>query len=309
MQQFRNILVGVQMPAGGPFSQQPLGEATDAAINQALELAAMCSARITFLAAIGSSDWFEGADEASIDAEAKLVLDSLVQRAHELEIESDGIATHGRAWLELTKQAVAGKHDLLIAGTRNRSAVSRLLYGSTGTKLLRVCPCPVWLVKPGEAPEVPSWVVATDLKEVGLDCLMMAISGAQMFDSRVRVVHAIDHQLDRRMSHTGMNEEEVAAYRQKTRDDAEAELHSQLSQTDYRALKHGVEPIIANGHPNTCILEVIEDEPANLVIMGTCARGGIPGMLFGNTVERLLPELTCSILALKPADFVCPVEL
>ena len=130
-----------------------------------------------------------------------------------------------------------------------------------------------------------------------------------MFDPRVRVIHAVDHQLDRRMWHTGMSEEEVAEYRENTRAEAEAALHEQLSQTDYRSLKYGVEPIIANGHPDICVMQALEDEPTHLVIMGTCARGGIPGMLLGNTAERLLPQLNCSILALKPDDFVSPVKV
>ena len=308
MQQFRNILVGVQMPRGGRFSEQPFGDATESAINQALELAAMVSARITFLSAVGTSDWLvESDDNESLEAEAQVVLDGLVQRASELEIEADAVVSRGKAWLELTKRVIVGKHDLLIAGTRERGAISRLLFGSTGLKLLRACPCPVWLVKPDEFPDVPVWVVATDLEDVGLDCLMMGIGGAQMFDARVRVLHSIDDLLDRRMWH-GLNAEEVEAYREKIQAEAEAALHDQLSQTDYRALKYGVEPLVVELPADVGILQAIEDTPTSLVIMGTSGRGGIPGMLIGNTAERLLPELTCSILAIKPDDFVCPVS-
>jgi nucleotide-binding universal stress UspA family protein len=41
--------------------------------------------------------------------------------------------------------------------------------------------------------------------------------------------------------------------------------------------------------------------------MGTISRGGVAGLLLGNTAERLLSRLDVSLLALKPADFVCPV--
>jgi nucleotide-binding universal stress UspA family protein len=43
--------------------------------------------------------------------------------------------------------------------------------------------------------------------------------------------------------------------------------------------------------------------------MGTIARAGIPGVITGNTAERLLPSIPCSMLAVKPADFVSPVRL
>ena len=42
--------------------------------------------------------------------------------------------------------------------------------------------------------------------------------------------------------------------------------------------------------------------------MGTVARGGFQRFLVGNTAERILPELPCSVLAVKPTDFVCPIE-
>jgi len=61
--------------------------------------------------------------------------------------------------------------------------------------------------------------------------------------------------------------------------------------------------------PTKAILRVVEGVHPDLVVMGTIARGGIAGMLVGNTAERLLQRLDCSLLTVKPADFVCPVEL
>jgi universal stress protein E len=43
--------------------------------------------------------------------------------------------------------------------------------------------------------------------------------------------------------------------------------------------------------------------------MGTIGRGGMQGIMIGNTAERLLPEIQCSLLAVKPPDFVCPIKL
>ena len=47
----------------------------------------------------------------------------------------------------------------------------------------------------------------------------------------------------------------------------------------------------------------------DLVIMGTVARAGIPGVIIGNTAEAILGQLHCALLAVKPADFVTPVTL
>jgi len=47
---------------------------------------------------------------------------------------------------------------------------------------------------------------------------------------------------------------------------------------------------------------------ADLVVMGTVSRTGIPGLLIGNTAEVILNNLECSVLAVKPADFATPVS-
>jgi nucleotide-binding universal stress UspA family protein len=48
---------------------------------------------------------------------------------------------------------------------------------------------------------------------------------------------------------------------------------------------------------------------ADLVVMGTVGRTGIPGLLMGNTAETILQQVECSVLAIKPPGFVTPVTL
>jgi nucleotide-binding universal stress UspA family protein len=48
---------------------------------------------------------------------------------------------------------------------------------------------------------------------------------------------------------------------------------------------------------------------ADLVVMGTVGRAGIPGVFMGNTAETILNQLDCSVLAVKPPGFVTPVTL
>jgi len=60
--------------------------------------------------------------------------------------------------------------------------------------------------------------------------------------------------------------------------------------------------------PDIAIQHYIEVHNIHLLVMGTIGRGGIRGIMIGNTAERLLPEVHCSVLAVKPPDFVCPIE-
>jgi len=43
--------------------------------------------------------------------------------------------------------------------------------------------------------------------------------------------------------------------------------------------------------------------------MGTVNRAGIAGLLIGNTAEKVLRQVDCSTLAVKPEGFITPVLL
>jgi universal stress protein E len=61
--------------------------------------------------------------------------------------------------------------------------------------------------------------------------------------------------------------------------------------------------------PDEGIHKFLLEHPIDLVAMGTIGRKGLMGVMIGNTAERILPELSCSLLAVKPKDFVSPIHL
>ena len=152
-------------------------------------------------------------------------------------------------------------------------------------------------------------LVATDLDEVGQAALQTAVGGAQMVDAKLRVVHAVQDGPERRALLVGMPREEFDAFQQQRLEEAEHALHNQLAETDYRTLSFGVQTHVVEGPAEIVILQAIEKYSTDLLVMGTVGRSGIPGLLVGNTAERLLPEVPCSVLAIKPADFQCPITL
>lgn len=52
----------------------------------------------------------------------------------------------------------------------------------------------------------------------------------------------------------------------------------------------------------------LSKEGVELVVMGTVARTGLPGFIIGDTAEKALTTVDCSVLAVKPDSFVSPVE-
>ncbi|MDZ7686912.1 MAG: universal stress protein [Gammaproteobacteria bacterium] len=54
---------------------------------------------------------------------------------------------------------------------------------------------------------------------------------------------------------------------------------------------------------NASSRRLVDDKGVDLLVMGTLSRSGIPGMLIGNTAERVLNDVDCSVLTLKPKGF------
>lgn len=318
MHRVDRVVVGVEMPESRPWDAANLTAPTRLAVRQAFDVAAALNAAIDLVCVLPevSIGFFGSEDDAELEAkkdqaEAEAVLADVASQYGDHSVkEVKTTVCFGRPWFEILKVAGTSKDNLIVCGTRDQGAVSRLLFGSTGLKLLRNAACPVWLVKPRIDDDADLDVLATtDLSEVGEDILHTAVALGQALPVKLSVLHVVDDDLDRHMARTGVAEEELANYRQQARESAESRLQDQLSMTDYRTVEKGVQIHVAEGAADGCILSAIEELDIDLLIMATAGRGGIPGMLFGNTAERILPELPCSILALKPDDFQCPVAL
>ncbi|MEM9600400.1 MAG: universal stress protein, partial [Pseudomonadota bacterium] len=66
---------------------------------------------------------------------------------------------------------------------------------------------------------------------------------------------------------------------------------------------------IVKGRARADIPALAERVDADLIVMGTVGRVGMPGFLIGNTAESILGAINCSVLALKPEGFETPVKV
>ena len=290
----KRIVVGVEMPAERPWSSTKLKPPTQLAVQQAFEIAHNGRAPITLAAILPehTAGWFKTHE----DADRQIMLDRTSADAvlHELKArfasdeksakQTECVVRIGDAWEELIRLAGNRPDTLIVCGTRDLGSLRRVLFGSTGLKLLRLAPGPVWIVKPPlEDNESLDIVAATDLGPVGADVIRTAVSVACRNSARLHVVHAAEE---------GANIEELTG-----------QVHEQLAATDYRTLLSGVKVYVTVGDADECVLNAVQEANADLVILGTSSKTGASGLLPGSTVERLLPELKCSILALKPEGF------
>jgi universal stress protein E len=211
----------------------------------------------------------------------------------------------------MIRQVLRDQHDLLLIGTRDRKGLGRTIFGSTAIKLVRRCPCPVWVTKPEDSHSPLNVLVASDLTPVAENVLRLIAQLARLTPVKVHLLHVVDFPLDHIWC-TGLPDVKSEEYRASVRQKAEEALQAQINRANARALSPAVEVHLMDdlgGLPDEGILDFLRKNQIDLVAMGTIARSGILGVMIGNTAERLLPELTCSLLAVKPAEFVCPVKL
>lgn len=315
MQRFQKILVGVDLSAGDRLATDDLSESTQEAIEASLRVAEKFNSKLTFFAGIDISAQTEELMEAdrdhltrSVDDDVQEVLSHIKARADGRGIDSEVGFAHGTGWETIIQKVVHDGHDLVMIGTKTHSLFSRMLFGSTGMKLLRNCPCPVWVTKPGMRDrEIGNVLVADDLGEVGYECLRVAIHGGREFDVRTHVLHVVE---DQSGSWFGGKSDSKEHKLKLEMDMAQAErlLEERLSGLDHRTLEHGVQIFVESGKADQEIVKMIAEHEIDLLIMGMHGRWGLGPMLLGSTAERLLPQISCSLLAVKSKEYVSQIR-
>jgi nucleotide-binding universal stress UspA family protein len=292
------IIVGVDYDA----AHKALGEGSLLAVEQASLVASAKGARVTlFHSGAADEHWDdrEGgyvADGAEVGELANGVIERAADGLRAKGIEVDVVYSTDSAALAISRLAVEQGAELVVTGKRARGRYDERKIGSVSTKLLREAPCAVWILKPGASPRPRTIVAATDLSPVGTRAIRAAAEIARYLNASLHVVHAFQIDMEAQMGG------HKAEFEQKRRGEATRQIEDDLGEDADLAEIH-----IGVSSPTRAVLDCEAQLEPDLVVMGTVSRGGIAGMLVGNTAERLLGKLDCSILAVKPADFVSPV--
>lgn len=308
MRRFRKILVGVDLSWCDRFVSDELSEPNKEAVRQAMWLARLNTATVDFLFSIELSARTQelitecGTEESNVLDEAKEQLAFLVENARKEGIKAQGHVVIGRSWVELIRQVLRNQNDLVLVGTHHRSSFQDFFLGSTGIKLLRKCPCPVWITQPWNKPSLDSILVAHDLRSVGDLAMQLGCSMASLQEAQLHVVHAAEHLDFDFIFPASISAKHKRAYGNESRSHIEAQLAG-LNLPRPAAMHFVIDP------PEVAIMRCIEQYRIDLLVMGTVGRTGISGCFTGTTAERLLPRIPCSLLAVKPPSFQTPVSL
>ena len=226
---------------------------------------------------------------------------------------------------QIVQEVLQKGYDLVMKTSEENHGLKNRIFGSADMHLLRKCPCPVWIMKSNEKSKYKSIIAAVDVEEsdkgnaassLNRQILEIASSLALAEFSELHIVHAwtaMGESVLKTPRH-GFSEEEIAEWVEQERmihekkiDELMEILSKKISQDTMSYLKPRMH--IIKGRAHEVIPNLAGETKADLVVMGTLARTGIPGLIVGNTAESILNNLDCSVLAIKPSGFVTPVTL
>lgn len=306
MNRFKNILVGVDLETVDRTLSGNLTPQNQEAVERGIDLAQRNQAKLSFVAVLDGDQTTDRlihdalTDHSNIFDEAHALLSSIAAKSQQRGIPTETRVLLGKSWVRLIQDVLRHQHDLVIAGSRGKGFVDQLLFGSTAIKLLRNCPCPVWVTKPLDGMPLTSVLVAHDLGPVGRHALELGVTLCRAYDLQLHVLHSVQH-LPFGGPTGPFGKGDMTA---ELSSSAGQRILNELSGSD---LSRTPKVNLAIDAPETAILDAIQEHSIDLVIMGTIGRSGLAGILTGNTAERLLPRLQCSLLALKPDGFQCPI--
>lgn len=252
--------------------------------------------------------------QIAIDERQK-TLDEVIQPIRREGIPICAKVLSGTRFIEVIREVLRNNHDLVIKTVAAKDGKKEVLFGSTAMSLMRKCPCPVWVIKPtprlrfsrilAAVNPVPSDEAQNTLNRKIMD---LASSLTQSEEGELHVVHAWDLYYDdilkNRAILSGHEVDRLVAAAENTHrawlDELLRPYAPGISSNNVHLLR---------GHASKVISKIASREEIELIVMGTVCRTGVSGLLIGNTAEKVLQKVDCSVLTVKPEGFVSPVKV
>ena len=221
----------------------------------------------------------------------------------------------GKEFIEIIREVLRYNHDLVIKTARGKGGVRDILFGSIAMHLMRKCPCPVLVMKPGRSRRYYRILAALDVtpakakvNTLNTKIMDLATSLAHLDQSELHIIHAWNIPYERLLrERVDTSPGEIEKWENETRKLPKRYLDDLLKKYTLEKVKHQVH--LLKGKASWLIPELAKKRRIDLIVMGTLCRTGIPGFFIGNTAEKILHRVDCSVLTVKPEGFISPVTL
>jgi universal stress protein E len=238
-------------------------------------------------------------------SERLAVLEGLVAQCQQEGLEATCSVVVGSSSEQILAEAKRMGADLIVRYAKGQLSLSNGKLGATAQRLLRQAPCAIFLHRP-QAEPIQRIVAAVDATPQDEE---HAILNNQILDVGMRLAKSNSAELKLVYAWTLYGDHLLKNHMPASQYEALAEhLRKQHVEGFQELLSAKHVPagagVLLVGDPSQAIPEYCEEHQAQLLICGTFARRGIPGLLLGNTIERIMQQVNCSILALPPEEIV-----
>lgn len=243
------------------------------------------------------------------------------QERHPIQIQ----VRLGTPFIEIIRAVLSQGFDLIIKLASSGPGLLDRFIGANDLQLLRKSPCPVWILSPHDKDNYRRILAAVDFNPWGQhdeddslnrSILDMASTLALSDFADLHLAHAwepLSVDMMRLWSDEGdadriardLNTEH--SRHQEGFDRLASKFRGWIGAEAYDYLEPRLH--LLQGSAIEVIPDLATRLPADLVVMGTVGRTGIPGFVIGNTAETILSHLRCALLAVKPDGFESPVTL
>jgi universal stress protein E len=242
-------------------------------------------------------------------------LEYLEEAAEELRTEGLAVETHvhwdNPIYRGVVRRVEESSPDLVVKDTHYHSTLRRTLFTNTDWNLIRTCPVPLLLAKPGDWPDSPRVVAALDPGHLGdkpaaldHDILEWSELLAARMGGELHAVHAF-FPAAMIAATTAMGGMPLVA------DATAAEIIDGERKRVAGVLAeivaaHAVAPVrvhIEHGAASEVLSRVADGLGAAVTVMGAVSRSRLHEVFVGSTAERVLDRISGDVLVVKPADF------
>ncbi len=233
-------------------------------------------------------------------------LKQLLNKAHQKIPHAALEMRTGLASAQICEVAQEHNADLIITGTHGWTGFNRVIFGSIAERVIQRAPCPVLSIpdrSPGETTDLHTLslqprqiVLPMDFSDCSMDAYEYAVQIAKWFDASLTLVYAIEplsYSLDFSLTHPL---EDKA-----TRKKIEQRLKGLTTVLIEQGLTARYE--LVDKPSMDAILKASASQEADLVVMGTHGRKGLPRLILGSTTAKVLQHSAYPILTVKSPKF------
>jgi nucleotide-binding universal stress UspA family protein len=212
---------------------------------------------------------------------------ALTRRAEgDFKIVVDG----GRADLGIVRVSDEMQASLIVVGNRQSSDLDRILLGSISERVVRYASCSVLIAR--SRPRSDHVVAATDLSDAALPAVTAAAEIAALRKASLTVLHCVPSPGVGNESGFGPHPSMIAPPR------IDPKIVSRLKRV---ATDGGVAARfeVIDGDPGEAIVRRANQLDADLIVVGTRGRTGLPRIAIGSVAETVARTASCPVLAVR----------